>query len=61
MQQKDTAASVTIEEYQHKDFKLTYLYKKASPGRENDPPIILIHPVGIGLSSWFWKKMIRLL
>jgi len=57
MQQKDTE-SVSIEEYQHKDFKLTYLYKKASPGREKDPPIILIHPVGIGLSSWFWKKLI---
>ena len=57
MQQKDTAA-VTIEEYQHKDLKLTYTYKKAAAGRENDPPIILIHPVGIGLSSWFWKKIL---
>ena len=57
MQQTDTDAAM-IEEYEHKDFKLTYLYKKAAPGRENDPPIILIHPVGIGLSSWFWKKIL---
>ena len=57
MQQQNTE-SVSIEEYQHKDFKLTYLFKKAAAGRENDPPIILIHPVGIGLSSWFWKKIL---
>mmetsp|Transcript_11668 Transcript_11668/g.25192 ORF Transcript_11668/g.25192 Transcript_11668/m.25192 type:complete len:437 (-) Transcript_11668:28-1338(-) len=49
---------ISVESYEHKTFKkLTYLYKKASPGREGDRPIILIHPVGIGLSSWFWKKV----
>jgi len=49
---------ILIESYEHKTFKkLTYLYKKASPGREGDRPIILIHPVGIGISSWFWKKV----
>ncbi|CAJ1931395.1 unnamed protein product [Cylindrotheca closterium] len=50
------AASISSEQYQHKDFKLTYLYKKAAPGREKDDPIIMVHPVGVGLSSWFWIR-----
>ena len=47
---------ISIGTCQHKDWKLTYLYKDAAPGHENDPPLLLIHPVGIGLSSWFYKK-----
>jgi len=35
---------------------MTYLHKKAAPGRENDDPIIMLHPVGVGLSSWFWTR-----
>eukprot|EP00571_Detonula_confervacea_P014235 CAMPEP_0172297428 /NCGR_PEP_ID=MMETSP1058-20130122/453_1 /TAXON_ID=83371 /ORGANISM="Detonula confervacea, Strain CCMP 353" /LENGTH=372 /DNA_ID=CAMNT_0013006581 /DNA_START=524 /DNA_END=1642 /DNA_ORIENTATION=+ len=50
---------ISVENYQHKSFKLTYLYKRAAPGRENDRPIILIHPIGIGLSSWFWKRVME--
>lgn len=50
-------SDVSIESYQHKSFKLTYLHKKAAPGREKDQPIVLIHPVGIGLSSWFWQNV----
>ena len=54
-----TSNNISIEKYQHKTFNLTYLYKKASPGRENDRPLILIHPIGIGLSSWFWIKVLE--
>lgn len=53
------AASISVEQYQHKDFKMTYLYKKAAPGRENDDPIIMVHPVGVGLSSWFWIRVME--
>eukprot|EP00980_Cylindrotheca_fusiformis_P031741 scaffold26892_cov132-Cylindrotheca_fusiformis.AAC.1 len=54
------SSRIYIEEYRHKNFpKLTYLYKKPAPGRENDKPIILIHPVGVGLSSWFWMKLLE--
>jgi len=53
-------SQISIERYEHNTFKnLTYLYKKPAPGRENAKPIILIHPVGIGLSSWFWKKVMN--
>ena len=52
-------STISIEKYTHKTFNLTYLYKKPAPGREKDRPIILIHPVGIGLSSWFWKKVMQ--
>ncbi|KAL7547279.1 hypothetical protein ACHAWF_010601 [Thalassiosira exigua] len=50
---------MSIESYQHKSFKLTYLYKPPALGRERDCPVVLIHPVGVGLSSWFWKKMMQ--
>lgn len=50
---------VSVETYQHKNRKLTYLYKEAAPGREHDAPIILVHPVGIGLSSWFYEKLMK--
>ena len=49
--------NIKLQRYTHKSFNLTYLYKEAAPGREKDRPIILIHPVGIGLSSWFWKRL----
>jgi pimeloyl-ACP methyl ester carboxylesterase len=42
--------------YEHDGWKLTYRYRPASPGHENEPPILLIHPVGIGISSWFWER-----
>ena len=25
---------------------------------ENELPLLLVHPVGIGLSSWFWDKFL---
>jgi pimeloyl-ACP methyl ester carboxylesterase len=54
---KDSNNEIQLQRYQHKSFNLTYLYKEAAPGREKDRPIILVHPVGIGLSSWFWKRL----
>lgn len=54
-----TGGVVSIGSYQHKTFNVTYLYKEASPGREGDRPVVLIHPVGIGLSSWFWSKVLE--
>ena len=51
--------SITIESYQHKDWKCTYLYKPPSVGYESSPPLLLIHPVGIGISSWFWKRLMK--
>lgn len=51
--------NIQLQRYTHKSFNLTYLFKEAAPGREKDRPIILIHPVGIGLSSWFWKRLMN--
>lgn len=44
--------------YQYDGWSLTYRYKAASTGYENDTPILLIHPVGIGLASWFWERLL---
>lgn len=54
---KASNSNIQLQRYTHKAFNLTYLYKEAAPGREKDRPIVLIHPVGIGLSSWFWKRL----
>jgi pimeloyl-ACP methyl ester carboxylesterase len=50
------ADSSQIKNYEYDGWNLTYRYKPASPGYENKSPILLIHPVGIGLSSWFWER-----
>ena len=48
----------SIQTYEHDGWTLSYRYKPASRGYENDVPLLLIHPVGIGLSSWFYNKFI---
>lgn len=54
------SSDCTIESYTHKgSWKLTYIFKPASLGFENHSPLLLVHPVGIGLSSWFWIKFIE--
>ena len=55
----DSDPSIIVRKYQHKAWKLSYLYKPASPGNESQPPIILVHPVGVGLSSWFWINVMK--
>ena len=53
-------SNVRMESYQHDGYTLTYRYKPASNGYQNAPPMLWIHPVGIGLSSWFWEKMLEI-
>jgi pimeloyl-ACP methyl ester carboxylesterase len=51
--------AVTLHTYQHNGYTLTYQYKAATRVEYRDqPPILLIHPVGIGMSSWFWKRFL---
>jgi pimeloyl-ACP methyl ester carboxylesterase len=38
---------------------LTYLYKPASSKYKTADPILLIHPIGIGMSSWFWERLME--
>ena len=47
----------TIERYECDGWSLTYRYRPAPPGHEDDEPLVLVHPVGIGCSSWIWTKM----
>jgi len=51
-----------VKPYEHHGYKLSYRYRpgqSADPAVNNGPPLILIHPIGIGLSSWFWKQFIN--
>ena len=45
-------------EYDYRGFTCAVRHKRAAPGFEGAAPILLIHPIGIGLDSWFWGKFI---
>jgi hypothetical protein len=49
---------IALRTYSYKDYNVTYRYKPPAPGHERDAPLLLIHPVGIGLASWFWENLI---
>ena len=50
---------VEIRSYDYEGLKLTYTYKRASKGFENKDPLFLIHPIGVGMSSWFWENYLE--
>jgi len=50
------APEENIHFYDHNGWTLSYRHKAASQGYEQMEPILLIHPVGVGLSSWFWNN-----
>ena len=39
-------------------FTCAYRRKPAASGFEDARPILLVHPVGIGLASWFWDRFL---
>ena len=49
-------AATTIERYEYDGWNLTYRSKTAQDRKT--PTLLLVHPVGIGLNSWFWKRVI---
>lgn len=51
--------TITNGTFEHQGFRCAYRRKAAAPGYEKNPPIMLIHPIGIGLSSWFWDKFLE--
>jgi pimeloyl-ACP methyl ester carboxylesterase len=53
-----TSSNVQLKTYNHDGWTLKYRYKAAAKGKENEPPLLLVHPVGIGMSSWFWDEFL---
>jgi pimeloyl-ACP methyl ester carboxylesterase len=41
----------------NRSYNISYHYQPASVGWETVSPILLIHPVGIGMASWFWNPL----
>ena len=39
-------------------FTVGFQRKPAAPGFEGKPPLLLVHPLGVGLSSWFWDPFL---
>lgn len=50
------ATAMTRGTFSYNGFQCAYRHKPAAAGFEEAPPLLLIHPVGIGLASWFWDK-----
>ena len=51
-------ASISQGTYLFNGFECAFRRKAASPGFEAKPPLILIHPIGIGLASWFFNRLV---
>ncbi len=49
--------------YTWKNYRCAYQYyphDRLSPNPSNKPTLLLIHPIGVGLSGWFWQRFIDL-
>ena len=44
--------------FNYNSFECSFRRKAAASGFESQPPLLLIHPVGIGLASWFWDQFL---
>ena len=62
-----TDAPTILKSYEHDGWKLTY---RTNAGEDDDDEndsddeyhnVLLIHPVGIGLASWFWEPFLKAL
>ena len=55
---------ISTKVYHHDGWTLTYKHKEAllktSASSSTLPTLFLIHPVGIGLSNWFWDRIFDL-
>ena len=45
--------------YLYGGFECAFRRKPASPGFEGKPPLLLVHPLGIGLASWFYEPFLE--
>ena len=48
-EQQEAALEKSLRTYTSDDFECSYLYKPASPGHEQAPPLLLVHPVTTSL------------
>lgn len=46
--------SATTEFYNWHDYRCAYDYYE--PNQPSDTPLVLMHPIGVGLSRWFWSR-----
>lgn len=45
--------------YTWKDFRCAYTVHGSSNSNSQTPPLLLIHPIGVGLSGAFWHRFIK--
>ncbi|MEQ9001324.1 MAG: alpha/beta hydrolase [Coleofasciculus sp. B1-GNL1-01] len=46
--------SATTEFYSWRNYRCAYDYYQ--PNQASDTPLVLLHPIGVGLSRWFWYR-----
>ena len=51
--------SVTRGTFSHGGFECAFRRKAAAPGYETAAPLLLVHPIGIGLAGWFWDRFLE--
>lgn len=54
-----TSSSSLSSTYEHDSWTLSFRFQPASIGYERERPIVLVHPVGIGIHSWFWERFME--
>lgn len=45
--------------FEYDGYTISYRFQSASKGYEATAPLLLIHPIGIGLASWFWMRFLE--
>ena len=45
------------ESYRHRGWTLTYRHRPALPSGTDLPPLLLVHGIGVGQSSWYWENL----
>lgn len=57
------ALSATISQrvFSYDGWQCSYRHKKPASSSTAVPPVLLIHPIGIGMSSWFWEPLMAAL
>lgn len=48
-----------MKHYEWQGYKCAYDRIEPSTGEPSGPPLLLIHPIGVGLSRWFWERFIN--
>ena len=53
----EASATIVTSEYEYDGWRCSYRHRPAGPKGGSRPPLLLVHPIGIGMSGWFWERL----